>query len=74
MGKCSTCQEHGHNKSKHIVKCVICGTVGETPNVVSDEVLRVAKETYRCSDDAFHERIRVGWNMPREDVSRLLQR
>jgi DnaJ-class molecular chaperone len=74
MAKCSTCHEFGHNKSKHLVKCIICGTTGETPKVVSDEALRIAKETYRCGDDQHHAAIRSAWGLPREDAERLLQR
>ena len=72
MALCTICSEPGHNKTRHIINCVICGSTKTIEDVSDAEAVRVQKETYECTDLQFHQTIRNAWNLPRDDARRLL--
>lgn len=71
MAKCATCGEAGHNKTRHIINCIICGSQKTIEDVSDAEAVRVQKETYKCVDLAFHNTIKNAWNLSREEARRL---
>lgn len=72
MANCGVCNTSGHNKTRHLINCIICGSEKSIEDVRDAEAVRVQKETYKCDNLDFHKVIRNAWDLRQDEVRRLI--